>query len=99
MSLDYAAQVFFAAVQDAASSFLEPRQRLEELYASSIDKLHPDEGLREDISERIARLREARPRIYQLGEADVNSLLREIVSIYDAIAAQLYATGRTKGVG
>lgn len=98
MSLDYALQVFFAALQDGISSDQPPRRRLEDLCAATLDKLRGNEGLRDDISYRIQQLREARPRIHQISESDVKSLLKEIVSIYEAIAAQLYSTGRTKAV-
>jgi uncharacterized membrane-anchored protein YjiN (DUF445 family) len=98
MSLDYASHVFFTAVQDAVSSDHPPRKRLEQLCSASLDKLRGDEDLREDISARISRVRESRGRLVELSEGEVKALLKEIISIYDAIAAQLYATGRTKAV-
>ena len=96
MPLDYAWQTFFSAVREAVASDQPPRQRLEELYASSIDKLRGNEPLREDIADRIARVKEARARVAQLSEREVKQMLREIVSIYDALTAHLYSTGATK---
>ncbi len=96
MSLDYAWQTFFSAVRDAIASDQPPRKRLEELYAASIDKLRGDEQLREDIVQRISHVKEARAKVSQLSEREVKNLLREIVSIYDAVAAHLYSTGATK---
>lgn len=69
---------------------------MEELYAATIDRLRGDEQLGEDIVEKISRVREARARVSQLSEREVKQMLREIVSIYDAIAAHLYGTGATK---
>ncbi len=68
------------------------------MYSASIGKLRGDEGVREDILQRVEHVREARTSILHLSESEVKSLLKEMVSIYDAIAAQLYATGRTKAV-
>lgn len=96
MSLDYAWQTFFSAVRDAIASEQSPRKRLEELYAATVGRLRGDEQLREDISERISRLRESRARLAQLSEREVKLMLGEIVSIYDAISAHLYSTGATK---
>ncbi len=96
MSLDYAWRTFFSAVRDAVASDQPPRKRLEELYAASIDKLRGDEHLREDISERISRVKESRGRISQLSEREVKHTLQEIVSIYDALSAHLYSQGSTK---
>jgi len=98
MSLDYAAQIFFTGIQDAISSDQPPRRRLEHLYSATVDKLRGNEDLRDDISHRIEHLKEARSRILQLSESEVKSLLKETVSIYDAISAQLYSTGQTKAV-
>jgi uncharacterized membrane-anchored protein YjiN (DUF445 family) len=98
MSLDYASHVFFTALQDAISSDQPPRKRLEQLCSASLDKLRGDETLREDISARISRLQQSRARVLEISESEVKALLKEAVSIYDAIAAQLYATGRTKAV-
>lgn len=98
MSLDYASHVFFTALQEAIASDQPPRRRLEQLCSASLDKLRGDEDLREDIAARIARVQNSRARVLEMGEGEVKSLLKEIVSIYDAIAAQLYATGRTKAV-
>ncbi len=96
MSLDYAWQTFFSAVREAVASDQPPRKRLEELYAASIDKLRGSENLREDIRERIARVKESRGKISQLSEREVKTTLQEIVSIYDAISAHLYGSGSTK---
>jgi N-glycosylase/DNA lyase len=96
MSLDYARQTFFSGVREAVASDQPPRKRLEELYAGTIDRLRGNEQLREDIVERISRVKEARARISQLSEREVKQLLGEMVSIYDAIAAHLYGTGTTK---
>jgi hypothetical protein len=99
MSLDYAWQTFFSAIREAAASDDPPRKRLEELYAASIGKLRGNERLREDITERISRVKEAHGRISQLSECEVKDALREIVSIYDAIATHLYSSGETKHAG
>ena len=99
MSLDYAWRTFFAAVREAVASELPIRRRLEELCVSSIDKVRSDRQLREDIRERVERVYEARTRISQLSEAEVKNALREIVSIYDALATHLYSTGMTKEIG
>lgn len=98
MSLDFAWQTFFSAIRDAVASDQPPRKRLEELYAASIDKLRGDEQLREDIAQRIGHVKQARAKVSQLSEREVKELLREIVSIYDAIAAHLYSEGATKHV-
>ncbi len=98
MSLDYASHVFFTALQGAISSDQPPRTRLEQLCSASLDKLRGDEDLREDISARISRVQQSRARLLEMSEGEVKALLKEVVSIYDAIAAQLYATGRTKAV-
>jgi transposase len=99
MSLDYAWQVFFAAVQDAVTSEQPLRKRAEQLCAASLDKLRGDEPLREDLAERITRVREARTRLREISESEVRNLLTEVVAIYDAISAQLYSIGRTKTIG
>lgn len=98
MSLDYASHVFFTAVQEAIGSDQAPRIRLEQLCSASLDKLRGDENLREDIAARITRIQNSRASIPEISEGEVKALLKEVVSIYDAIAAQLYATGRTKAV-
>ena len=99
MSLDYAWQAFFSAIREAVASEQPPRARLEELCTATIDKLRGSENLREDITERISRVREGRGRIRELSEREVKDMLREIVSIYDAIASHLYSTGATKHTG
>ncbi len=99
MSLDYAWQVFFAAVQDAVASEQPLRKRAEQLCAASIDKLRGDEPLREDLAHRIVRVREARTRLRELRESEVRDLLTEVVAIYDAISAQLYSSAQTKAMG
>lgn len=96
MSLDYAWQTFFSAVREAVASDDPPRKRLQDLYAASIDKLRGNEQLREDLIERISRVKEARSKISELSERQIKDQLREIVSIYDALAAHLYSTGATK---
>jgi hypothetical protein len=96
MSLDFAWQTFFAAIREAVASHEPPRQRLAELYAASLDKLSGEEPLREDIAQRITRLREMRARIPELSEREVRNLLGEFVGIYDAISADLYSRGTTK---
>lgn len=98
MSLDYARQTFFSAIREAVASDQNPRKRLEELCAATIDKLRGNEQLSEDIAEKISRLRDSRGRISQLSEREVKQMLGEIVSIYDAIAAHLFSTGATKHV-
>jgi chromosome condensin MukBEF ATPase and DNA-binding subunit MukB len=99
MSLDYAWQVFYAAVQEAVASQEPLRRRAERLCAATLDKLRGNEGLREDLQERLGQVREMRTRIGEMRESEVRDLLKEIVSIYDAISAQLYSSGRTKTVG
>lgn len=96
MSLDYAWQTFFSAVRDAVASDDPPRKRLEELYAASIGKLRGDEKVREDIAQRISTLRSSREKFSQMNADEIRKSLREIVSIYDAISAELYSTHATK---
>jgi hypothetical protein len=96
MSVDFAWQTFFAAIREAVASHEPPRQRLAELYTATLGKLSGDERLREDIAQRITRLREVRARIPELSEREVRDLLGEFVAIYDAISADLYSTGATK---
>jgi predicted site-specific integrase-resolvase len=98
MPLDYAWQTLFHAVREAVSSELPLRRRLDALCASSVDKLANGETLREDIVERIAQVRQARHRIAALSDEEVRGLLEEIVSIYDAISAELYGSHPTKTV-
>ncbi len=99
MSLDYAWQVFYAAVQEAIASEQPLRKRAEELCAATLGKLRGNEWLREDLGERIARVEESRTRLNEMRESEVRNLLKEMVSIYDAISAQLYSGGRTKTAG
>lgn len=96
MSLDFAKQSFFSAIREAVASDAPPRKRLEELYAASLDKVHGNEGLSEDVLERVARLRENRGKLAQLSEREIKESLREIVSLYDVIAAHFYSSGSTK---
>jgi N-glycosylase/DNA lyase len=96
MPLDFAWQTFFAAIREAVASYEQPRQRLAELYTATLDKLSGNEPLREDIAQRITRLREVRARIPELSEREVRDLLAEFVSVYDAISADLYSRGTTK---
>ena len=99
MSLDYACQVFFAAVQDAVTSEQPLRKRAEQLCSASIDKLRGDEPLREDLVERIAQIRKTRARLREMRDSEVQDLLTEVVRVYDALACQLYSTGQTKATG
>jgi hypothetical protein len=98
MPLDYAWQTLFHAVREAVASEQPLRRRLDELCASSVDKLANGETLREDLVERIARVREARLRIAALSDEEVRALLGEIVSIYDAVSAELYSSHPTKAM-
>jgi predicted site-specific integrase-resolvase len=96
MPLDYVWQTLFHAVREAVASEQPLRRRLDQLCAASIDKLANGETLREDILERIAKVREARLRIAALSDDEVRKLLQEVVSIYDAVTAELYSSRSTK---